>query len=518
LTNPAHRTQPAAIEPPSIDDVEAMARLDGIELREREAADLHATISALVEAAARAVDRELLHVEVREGARDPGRRPTADEDPHNAFIRRCVVEGAREGPLAGRTVGVKDNIAVAGVPMTEGSHFPPFTPTLDAVVVERLLDAGATIVGTLNMDDRAGGATGVMSAFGPTRNPVDPARSAGGSSTGAGAAVRSGAVDFALGVDQGGSGRIPAAYCGVVGVKATHGLIPSFGVGHIDHTIDHVTPLARTVGDAALALEVLAGADWRDPQWVRGAVPTAAYTDAAGMGVEGMRIGVIEESVSAVECEQAVLEGLERAVSALSDAGAFVERVSLPIWADGFATFQPFVAHLIANMIRSEGVGYGHLGYIDVDRMHAFAVARRAESRKLNPYIKSWLLADRFLHERYLNVSFGILQNQRLLIRQRLSAALEEWDLLLTPTVPSVAPMLFDHEPSIDELLAHSTASVAFNTAPLNLTGHPGLSIPTEWGRDGALPTAVQLVAPHFAEQAAFRAAFALEDAIGPFE
>jgi amidase len=166
LTNPGQRTQPAAIEPPSLDDVEAMARLDGIELREGEAADLQATISALVEAAARAVDREMLHVQVRDGARDPGRRPTADEDPHNAFIRRCVVEGAREGPLAGRTVGVKDNIAVAGVSMTEGSHFPPFTPTLDAVVVERLLDAGATIVGTLNMDDRAGGATGVMSAVG----------------------------------------------------------------------------------------------------------------------------------------------------------------------------------------------------------------------------------------------------------------------------------------------------------------------------------------------------------------
>jgi Asp-tRNA(Asn)/Glu-tRNA(Gln) amidotransferase A subunit family amidase len=169
-------------------------------------------------------------------------------------------------------------------------------------------------------------------------------------------------------------------------------------------------------------------------------------------------------------------------------------------------------------MIRTEGVGVGHLGYVDVDRMHAFAVDRRDQSRDINPYVKSWMLADRFLHERYLNISFGILQNQRLLIRQRLSAALTEWDLLLTPTVPGVAPLLFDHEPTIDELLGHSTADVAFNTAPLNLTGHPGLSVPTEWGRDGALPTAVQIVAPHFDEHAAFRAAFALEEALGPFE
>jgi amidase len=227
---------------------------------------------------------------------------------------------------------------------------------------------------------------------------------------------------------------------------------------------------------------------------------------------------VIEESVSSVECEPAVLEGLERAISALRRAGAVVERFSLPIWADGFATYQPFVAHLIANMIRSEGVGYGHLGYIDVDRLQAFAVARRAQSVDLNPYIKCWMLADRFLHERHLNVSFGNLQNQRLLIRRRVSEALGEWDLLLTPTVPAVAPKLFEREPSIDELLAHSPETVAFNTAPLNMSGHPGLSVPTEWGRDGALPTAVQIVARHFAEHDAFRAAFVLEDALGPFE
>ena len=317
------------------------------------------------------------------------------------------------------------------------------------------LDAGATIVGTLNMDDHAGGATGVMSAFGPSRNPIDPTRTAGGSSAGAGSAVRSGAVDLALGVDQGGSGRIPAAFCGVVGIKATHGLVPSFGVGHIDHTIDFVTPIARRVGDAAHLLEAIAGDDWRDPQWVRGPITVGDYASAAGLGVEGMRIGVIEESVTSVDCDASVLDGLDRSVSALRDAGATVERFSLPIWADGFATFQPFVAHLIANTIRSEGVGYGHLGYIDVDRLHAFAVARRTGSRSLNPYIKCWMLADRFLHERYLNVSFGVLQNQRLLIRRRISEALTDWDLLLTPTVPEVAPTLLDDEP-VDRRVARA--------------------------------------------------------------
>lgn len=502
------------IQIPRVADLEALAAVEGVELQAGEASELLATVIALVEAAARAEDRERMEPEPTRGLRDPGRRPASGEDPHNAFIRRCLVEGAETGSLVGRTVAVKDNIAVGGVPMTEGSHFPPFVPSGDAVVVERVLRAGATIVGTLNMDELAGGATGVMSAFGPARNPVDITRSAGGSSGGAGAAVRSGAVDLALAVDQGGSGRIPAAFCGVVGVKPTHGLVPSHGVGHIDHTIDYVSPIARNVYDAALLLEVIAGDDWRDPQWVRAPITTDRYTAAQEEGVAGMRLGIIEESVDAVRCDSAVLEGFDRAVGALGQAGASVERFSLPVWTIGFATYFPFVGHLIANMIRSEGVGYGHLGYVDVDRMHAFAVARRAQSCNLNPYIKCWLLADRFLHDRHLNVSFGILQNQRLLIRRRVTEAFGRFDLLLTPTVPIVAPALLDGEPSTGELLAHAPAEVAFNTAPLNLTGHPGLSIPTESGEEGALPTAVQIIAPHFRERQAFRAAFAVENAL----
>ena len=145
------------IQPPTVGDVEAMARLDGIELRDGEAADLLGTIAALVEAAALAVERETIQPAARPFRRDRGRRPSPDEDPYNAFVRCCRVEGEREGPLAGRTVAVKDNIAVAGVPMTEGSLFPPWTSSDDAVVVERVLAAGATIVGALNMDELGGG-------------------------------------------------------------------------------------------------------------------------------------------------------------------------------------------------------------------------------------------------------------------------------------------------------------------------------------------------------------------------
>jgi amidase len=494
-----------------------MAALDGLDLVPGEAELMQKAIAAIVESASKAEEVPVdTAIETKYPRRTPGYTPSPEEDPFNVFIRRCHVEGASEGPLAGMNVGVKDNMLVAGVPMSNASRWPAYTPTLDAVVVERVLEAGGTLVGKLNMDDYAGGGTGVTSVYGAARNPVNPTRSAGGSSGGSGAAVRCGAVDVALAVDQGGSGRIPAAFCGVVGVKATHGLVPTFGVTHIDHTLDYVTPLARTVQDAAVVLEAIAGADWRDPQWVRGEIVTRPYTAAKDEGVEGLRIGLVEESVSAGQCEPAVEEGVERAIASLAADGATVERVSLPIWKHGFTIFQPYVAHLVANMIRSEGEGYGHLGYIDVRGMHSFALARRAQAADLSPLLKVWMLADRYLHERYMNTTYGKLQNLRLAVRRMISQALEEYDLLISPTIPFTAPPLLQGPQSVEALLNDTPASIAFNTAILNLSGHPAITVPSGTDADG-LPTAVQIAARHFDEYTGFRAAFSLEEAWGPF-
>ena len=221
-----------------------------------------------------------------------------EEDPYNAFIRRCRVVGRPTGRLAGRTVGLKDNIRLAGVPMTNGSRLlEHYVPDVDAVVVERLLDAGAVIVGKLNMDDMGFAGTSETSAFGVVRNPRNPAFSAGGSSGGSGAAVAAGAVDLALAVDQGGSGRIPASWCGVVALKPTHGLVPSFGITYLDHTIDFVCPLARTVAEVAEALEVIAGDDPRDPQWVRGPIRTEPYTQSLDAPIAGVRLGLVREAM-----------------------------------------------------------------------------------------------------------------------------------------------------------------------------------------------------------------------------
>jgi amidase len=506
----------AGLRPPTPEEIVRLARLDGIELDSRQAEELAPVIASLTDfqSLLDRLDGELALPTPE--PRDSGYFPAPEDNPHNAFIRRCRVEGSGSGPLAGLTVALKDNISLAGVPTTNGSRLSSYTPLHDAVVVERILAAGGTIVGKLNMDDFGASGLGETSAFGPARNPVDPSRSAGGSSGGSGAAVRSGEVDLALGVDQGGSGRIPASFCGVVAAKPTHGLVPSWGISHIDHTIDFVTPLARTVGGAALLLEVIAGDDWRDAQWVR-ARPTAGdYTGAAGHGVHGLRIAVVPESADPDICEPAVLENLALATEALKGEGAEIGQVSIPLWRDGLAMFLPAIGHLFSDVFRSEGQGTGHLGAYDTDAMDAFARVRRREASLLAEQVKSWLVADRYIHERYFGVPYARLHNARLALRRDITAALGEWDVLITPTLPMTAPRLLTGTASFAEVSGRTAAKLCFNTAPLNLSGHPALSVPSGADADG-LPTAVQLVAGHFADATAFRAAFALERATGPF-
>ena len=504
------------VVPPGAEEIARCAELDGIDLAAGEADELLPVVVALTDFAD-LLDR--LDGELSLPApepRDPGYVPSGDENPHNAFIRRCHVEGSGSGPLAGLTVGLKDNISLAGIPTTNGSRMTSSTPVHDAVAVERILAAGGTIVGKLNMDDFGASGLGETSAFGAPRNPVDPTRSAGGSSGGSGAAVRSGEVDLSLGVDQGGSGRIPAAFCGVVAVKPTHGLVPSWGIIHIDHTIDFVTPIARTVEGAALLLEVIAGHDWRDAQWVRSEPESGDFTGARTAGVEGLRIAVITESTPEHICEPAVLANLSRAADALRDAGAEVAEVSIPLWSDGLSIFQPYIGHLFSEVFRSQGQGTGHLGVYDVQAMAAYAEARRRESALLAQQIKSWVIADRYVHERYSGIPFAQLHNARLALRRDITAALGEWDLLLTPTLPQTAPRLLDRPASFAEVSRRTAAKLCYNTMPLNLSGHPAVSIPSGVDQDG-LPTAVQIIGRHFAEATTFKAAYALERALGPF-
>jgi amidase len=447
---------------------------------------------------------------VPHGPRDAGRRPTAEEDPVNAFIRVCRIPGRPDGPLAGRRAAVKDNIAVAGVPLTNGSDTTPYVPTADAVVVERLLAAGATIVGTLNMDAWAAGVTGATSAFGPARNPHDPARSAGGSSSGSGAALAANLVDVAIGVDQGGSARIPAAFCGVVAIKPTAGLVPSHGVTHVDHTFDSVCPMARSVELTARVLDAVSGYDDRDPQWARSAPARTRAADRLDAGAAGVTVGVVAEAIDAELCEPEVVAGTYAAAAALQDAGARVIDVSVPLWSDARPIAMALWCQLTWAVTQSEGQGYGHRGEVDPERVRAFARTRREEADRYPEFLKAMLVVGRHLHEQDGARLFAIAHNLRRAISAQLDAVFERCDVLLTPTVPIVAPPL-SAAPTGPE--AAGDGRISANAIPLNLSGHPAVAVPSGSGAHG-LPVSAQLVARRFEDAAALGAARVVELAL----
>src|SRR5215468_10488907 len=234
------------------------------------------------------------------------RWPALAENELGAWYVTTEIKGADGGPLAGRQVAIKDNIAVAGVPMMNGSAtVEGYVPLRDATVVTRLLDAGATITGKAVCEDLCFSGGSHTSRTGPVRNPWDPTRSAGGSSSGSAALVAAGLADMATGGDQGGSVRIPAAYSGVVGHKPTHGLVPYTGAFPIEQTIDHLGPMARTVADVALALGVMAGPDGLDPRQPA-ALEVPDYVAELDRGAAGLRVGVVTEGFGRENSEPAV--------------------------------------------------------------------------------------------------------------------------------------------------------------------------------------------------------------------
>lgn len=274
-------------------------------------------------------------------------------------------------------------------------------------------------------------------------------------------------------------------------------------------------PIARTVELAAVATDVLAGHDDRDPQWVRGMGAPPACVDALGRGVRGLRIGVLDEGVSPDLCTPDVLADFERAIAALEAAGAEVVRVSVPLWTEAWSIELAMLCHLGWAMAQSEGMGFGHYGELDGARAHGYALVRRLEADSFSPFFKVWLLAGRYLHDSYLSTMYAKAQNLRLALRRQIDEALSHVDLLAMPTTPHVAPEMLTAPGGEAALLARGTTVVA-NTAPTNLSGHPSLAVPT--GLDPAgLPTSIQLVARHFADDVTFAAGAVVEAALGTF-
>src|SRR6266487_4417962 len=312
-----------AVRRPGPDDLAAIAREFHFSIPE----ERMTTVQALIEGFIAPYDRlDQLDepIQAPRWPRDGGAAPRPEENQLGAWAWKVTIPGAADGPLAGRTIAIKDNIAVAGVPMRNGTVLlEGYTPDEDATVVERVLDAGATILGKSVCESLCFSGGSHTADSGPVRNPYDPTRSAGGSSSGSAALVAAGEVDLAIGGDQGGSIRMPSCWCGIYGMKPTHGLVPYTGVMPIEATIDHTGPMTATVADNALLLEVVAGPDGLDPRQY--SVRVDKYTTGLGRGVAGLRIGVVTEGFgwpsSEPDVDAKVREGAER----LRALGATVE-------------------------------------------------------------------------------------------------------------------------------------------------------------------------------------------------
>ena len=455
--------------------------------------------------------------------RDPGRRPTPDEDPLNAFIRICRVEGAAEGPLKGRTVGLKDHTAVAGVPMTLGSYFlDGYIPDFDATIVTRLLDAGAVITGKMNMEDFSFGGPGFAGVgdFGRPLNPHNPEYVTGGSSSGSAAAVAGGHVDLAFGGDQGGSVRIPSAWSGCVGLMATHGLIPHTGVFGLEPTIDYTGPMTRTVDDLATVLECVAGRDGYDPRQASVPADLPSYRGSLGKGVGGLRIGILEQGFGVENGEPAVDDAVHEALAVLERAGATLHRVSVADHPTASAAVIPLYLEG-ARLAYDTNLGGGLAkSFYPSSLMATFGRAKRSHSHELPLNFKVMLLSATYARERYNGRLYAKAQNVRPVIVRQYLDAFAEVDLLAMPTVPIRSHPYAeprDYVEAFDRTLfggeqGDDLGLIIFNTAPFNYTGFPSLSVPCA-GVTG-MPVGMQLVAPYFREEELIRAAHAYQESV----
>ena len=421
-------------------------------------------------------------------------------------VDRRVAAGEDPGPLAGVPVALKDNLCTRGVPTTCSSRIlEGWLPPYDATVVERLAAAGAVVVGKTNLDEFAMGSSTENSAFGVTRNPLDPTRVPGGSSGGSAAAVAAGFAPLALGSDTGGSIRQPAALCGVVGVKPTYGAVSRYGLVAFASSLDQVGPFARTVSDAALLLEAIGGHDPRDSTSIP--EPAASLTEVLDRGVEGLRIGVIEElSGDGLEgIADDVRSRLGEAASALDAAGATVETTSVPSTVYGLSAYYVIApAEASSNLARYDGVRYG----LRVDAPNAGDMNTATRTAGFGDEVKRRIMLGTYaLSAGYYDAYYGKSQKVRTLIVQDFARAYEEFDLLLCPTAPTTAFPI--GEKTADPMTMYLNDVC---TIPSNLAGHPAMSVPFGVGDDG-MPVGVQILAPAMGEPTMFQAAAVLEAA-----
>ena len=438
--------------------------------------------------------REVSPVEVVEAclARIEETEPTLNSfitltpDQARAAARRAEDEigrGNYRGPLHGIPVGLKDLFNTAGVKTTSGTRiYDNFVPDEDCTVASKFGRAGAILLGKLNMHPLAFGPTGENGDYGHMHNPWNPERITGGSSGGSGSAAAAGQCTITMGSDTGGSVRIPAALCGIVGLKPTYGRVSRAGLTPLSWCLDHPGPMVRTVEDAALTMNVIAGHDPRDHATADAPVPD--YTTALTGDIRGLRIGVVREYFE-TEIDPAVATLTQQAVAVLGELGAEIVEVSLPLYE---------YAQPISNAILSAEATAAHRDIL------------LSDGDKLYPQVRERLEEGFFISAaEYLRA-----QQARQVFCQQVAGLLENVDLLAGPVEPVTAPRILERRIEIGGEALPAVPMLTKYTRVYNITGSPAISVPCGFGPDG-LPVGLHLAGRNFDESTVLRAAYAYQ-------
>ncbi len=413
--------------------------------------------------------------------------------------------------LDGVPIAVKDVMATEGLPTTCGSKIlEGWIPPYDATVVARLRAAGLPILGKTNMDEFAMGSSTEHSAYGPTHNPWDLDRIPGGSGGGSAAAVAAFEAPLAIGTDTGGSIRQPGAVTGTVGVKPTYGGVSRYGLVALANSLDQAGPVTRTVLDAALLHEVIGGHDPLDSTSIDQPLPdlVAAAREGASGDLTGVRIGVVKE-LGGDGYQSGVLARFQESVDLMVEAGAEVVEVSCPHFVHALATYYLILpAEASSNLAKFDAMRYGlRVLPDDIDNPSAEEVMRATRDAGFGDEVKRRIILGTYaLSSGYYDAYYGQAQKVRTLISRDFEAAFEKADVLISPTAPTTAFKLGE---KLDDPLAMYLNDLA--TIPANLSGVPGISVPSGLADEDGLPAGVQILAPALADDRVYRVGAALE-------
>ena len=499
------------VKPPSRRTLHRIAESYGFDLTRRDLREFQGLIEPIMASYERLDQLPEPELPVKY-PRTPGYRPSPEENPLNAWYWRCDIQGAESGLLAGKTVAIKDNVPVAGIPMMNGTAvLEGYVPDADATIVTRILDAGGRIMGKAVCESMCISGGSHTSDTGPVQNPWGEGHSAGGSSSGSGALVASGAVDMAIGGDQGGSIRIPASWCRIVGLKPTYGLVPYTGIFPIEMTLDHTGPMARTAADCALLLEAIAGPDGLDPRQ-NAALQPKAYSQLLSEDVSGLRIGVLQEGFGLAQ-DNSKRDSREASWK-FEELGATVTDISVPMHLDGTHIWNGIgIEGLTLQMIADNGMGNNWKGHYSTSLLDAFARGRRTRANDFSETVKMVVLLGQYLHDDYHGRYYAKAQNLARSLKAAYDKAFEEVDLLLMPTLPMAATPIPSPDASREDYVARALEMIA-NTAPFDITGHPAITFPSTPFRGGDIPTGTMLVGRTGEDETVLSAAHAFQQRV----